>query len=592
MTIEQTAAERSRDGWRAISRSLGRGIGILACGAVLVTGCTRGEPEAKASTTALGESGAVANGMALEPELHAALAAARHPALRWPAFGDQRPELVRLYERAHWRPLWLSSDRPTPAAMQLIARFAGADTLGLEPEDYDPVWLAAQAATLRAGNAPPSAAELASFDLGLSVATVRFVASLNRGRVSPKLVHAALFLARPQLAIEMVVDSLRDETQQGALLTRLQPRLEHYQFLKNGLAFYRALARDTTLVPLPALPRNLKPGLRLAAAARLRHLLAATGDLTGAATAARRESLYSGDLVTGVRNFQRRQGYAADGVIGPATIARLDRPFAQRVRQIELALERFRWLPTSFTAPPVMVNIPAFRLYSFPTAVDRERDMLAMDVVVGGSFDRRTPVFAADMRYLIFRPFWEVPASIMDAEVRPKASRDPAYLERERMVLVGSDAPDAPALAATSANIARIGRGLRVRQLPGPENSLGLVKFIMPNAMNIYLHDTPGKAAFDRSRRDVSHGCIRLSDPVALAVRVLRDQPEWTEAHVREALVGEDNQRVNLKTPVPVCILYATAIARENGEVLFYEDIYGLDRELDALLVKGYPYPR
>lgn len=513
-------------------------------------------------------------------------------ALRWPRFGAQRAELQRLYARAHGEPLWLAGSVPTLAARQLIARFQAADSLGLEPADYDGAWLAAQSSALASGPRPAPAADQARFDAALSVAAVRFVSALHRGRVSPRVVHAQLFIPRDSLAIEMVVDSLRDVRAQSSLLTRVQPQLLHYQLLKNGLARYRALTLDSTLVPLPAMARVVKPGMPLRSAVHLRHLLVATGDLPPVPGSPAAESLYTGDLVEGVKRFQLRQGYKADGIIGPATLARLDRPFEQRVRQIELVLERFRWLPVAFSSPPVIVNIPAFRLYTFPSALDQEHEMLAMDVVVGGSFNRHTPVFAADMKYLIFRPYWEVPQSIMRAEIAPKARRDANYLDRERMVLVSGESERSPALPATAANIARIGRGLRVRQLPGPENSLGLVKFIMPNAFNIYLHDTPGKAAFDKQRRDVSHGCIRLSDPVALAVHVLRSQGDWNESSVRAAMEGTDNHRVNLQKAVPVCIVYATAIAKEDGSVLFYNDVYGLDAELDALLTNGYPYPR
>lgn len=513
-------------------------------------------------------------------------------ALHWPRFGAQRAELQRLYARAHGEPLWISGSVPTRAARQLIARLQAADSLGLEPADYDGDWLATQSRALASGPGAAPAADQARFDAALSVAAVRFVSALHEGRVSPREVHAQLFIPRDVLAIEMVVDSLRDPNAQAGLLTRVQPRLLHYQLLKNGLARYRALTLDSTLVPLPAMARVVKPGMGLLGAARLRHLLMATGDLPLAPDPPAAESLYSADLVDGVKRFQSRQGYDADGAIGPATRARLDRPFERRVRQIELALERFRWLPVTFSSPPVIVNIPAFRLYTFPGAVDREAGMLAMDVVVGGSFERHTPVFAADMKYLIFRPYWEVPQSIMRAEIAPKASRDAGYLDRERMVLVSDESGRSPALPATAANIARIGHGLRVRQLPGPENSLGLIKFIMPNAYNIYLHDTPGQAAFEKQRRDVSHGCIRLSDPVALAVHVLRAQGDWNESNVRAAMEGTDNHRVNLTKAVPVCIVYATAIAKEEGSVMFYNDVYGLDAELDALLRKGYPYPR
>jgi murein L,D-transpeptidase YcbB/YkuD len=215
-----------------------------------------------------------------------------------------------------------------------------------------------------------------------------------------------------------------------------------------------------------------------------------------------------------------------------------------------------------------------------------------MDVVVGDAFHKHTPVFAANMAYLIFRPYWEVPVSIMRSELGPKALSDPEFLQREGMVLVSGESEDATVLPATHENLERIGKGVRVRQLPGPRNALGLVKFLLPNANDVYLHDTAAKGLFARARRDFSHGCVRLSDPVGLAAHVLRDQPEWTQERIHAAMEGKDNVRVNLSRPVPVCFIYSTAVAGENGDVYFYSDIYALDKELDRLLRSGYPYPK
>lgn len=550
---------------------------VLALGSLLL-GADRSAAEAQTDTAA---------------PLRRLVRSARHSDLRWPAFPEFRSEVERLYQRHAWQPLWLHGVRPTAAATGLIAQLAAADSLGLEPADYDAEWLGASARRLLAPGRAAAPDDLARFDLGLSLAAVRFVSALHRGRVSPRMVRAQLFIPRASLAVEMAVDSLRDAGQQGLILERLQPRLHHYHLLKNGLARYRALARDTSLVPLPVLPRLVRPGARLSAAPRLRKLLEATGDLERSVpprTAA--DTLYGADLVAGVKRFQIRQGFAPDGVIGRATALRLNRPFARRVRQIELALERFRWLPASFSAPPIIVNIPAFRLHAFRGSTQWEDDMLAMDVVVGSSFHKNTPVFAADMRYLIFRPYWEVPVSIMKAELGPRARNDPDFLEREGMVLVSGASDRAQVLPATPENVARIGKGLRIRQRPGPQNALGLVKFLLPNAHSVYLHDTAAKGLFARARRDLSHGCIRLSDPVSLAAHVLRDQPQWTIERIRAAMEGEDDTRVNLTRPIPVCIVYTTAITRENGEVHFYADIYDLDDELDQLLSRGYPYPR
>ena len=325
----------------------------------------------------------------------------------------------------------------------------------------------------------------------------------------------------------------------------------------------------------------------------MRHLLEATGDLKrGTPWNPRASAHYSPDLVAAVKQFQTRQGFEPTGVIDAATAARLNRPFEQRVRQIELALERYRWMPVAFNAPPIIVNIPAFRLEAFRSVVDREDEMLSMDVVVGDATDTHTPVFAADMKYLIFRPYWEVPASIMTTELGPKAMEDPKFLEEQGMVLVSGEADDAPELPPTPENLAQIGKDLRVRQRPGPQNALGLVKFLLPNPYDVYLHDTPAKGLFAKARRDASHGCIRLSDPPALAAHVLRDQPEWTLEKIHAAMEGEDNHRVNLTQPIPVFIIYTTAVARESGEVFFYSDIYGMDKPLDQMLRAGYPFAR
>ena len=519
-------------------------------------------------------------------EIAGIIQSARHANLRVPSFTSQKAEVERLYARGAGAPRWLTGALPTSAARALIARLAGADSLGLEPIDYDAAWLAARARALESPRGASSAQMLASFDVGLSVCAVRFVSDLQRGRVTPEAAHARLLLPKRTRSAEMAVDSLREVAWQGPVLDNVQPAFLHYRLLKNALVRYRRLAMDSSLVPLPKVPLALKSGARYAGALRLRHLLEATGDMVRVVPPDSLTQLYTPDLVAGVKRFQRRQGYATDGVIGPRTLARLDRPFVQRVRQIELTLERWRWLPPTLGVAPVIVNIPAFRLYAFKGIADREADMLAMDVVVGGAFGNGTPVFAAAMKYLVFRPYWEVPMSIMRNELRAHAERDPGYLEREDMILVRGAVGHEEILDASSANIAQIGAGVRVRQRPGAKNALGGIKFIMPNAHDIYLHDTPSKGPFANMRRDASHGCIRLSDPVALAGRVLEDQPEWTPGAIRLAMAEGDDRRVDLQQTVPVFIVYATAIARESGEVDFYDDVYGLDRQLDALLLQ------
>ena len=509
--------------------------------------------------------------------------------MRWTRFPDAQGDVARLYAARAWRPRWIDGSTLSPGGAGLLARFAACDSLGLVPDDYDAGRLARTAAGYAAGRRP-DAAEAARFDVALTVDAWRFYAALRHGRVSPHAAHGTLELGRDSLDFAAVADSLADPALAGAALARAQPPFRHYRLTLESLAFYRRVARDSTLVPLPAMPKALKPGDRYAGAARLRALLTALGDVPdslAAAPAAGADTVYDSGLALAVANFQRRQGLAADGAIGRQTQERLNRPFGDRIRAIELSLERWRWLPHAYDAPPIFVNLPAFRLHAFRTLDDDETTMLSMDVVVGVAYKHDTPVFTAPLRYIVFRPYWEVPVSIMRAEIRPAALKNAGYIERQNFDLVRGG----QVVPATRANIEAIGSAVRVRQRPGPTNSLGNVKFMLPNPYNIYLHDTPAKSRFEVERRDFSHGCIRLSQPAALAAFVLRDQPEWTPAAIAAAMAADEPKQVYLKRPVPVYILYATAIARQDGRTYFYADLYGHDATLDALLRRGYPYP-
>jgi murein L,D-transpeptidase YcbB/YkuD len=215
-----------------------------------------------------------------------------------------------------------------------------------------------------------------------------------------------------------------------------------------------------------------------------------------------------------------------------------------------------------------------------------------MNVVVGQSLNHKTPIFVERMEYVIFRPYWNPPHSIVVNEIVPKARRDPGYMAREALEIVATEAESAAALPATPENLTLLAAGkLRVRQKPGPSNSLGLAKFIFPNDDNVYMHGTPAQALFSRARRDFSHGCIRLEDPARFAEWVLRDQPDWTRAHIDQAMQEDRPTRVNLKSPLTVVLFYDTVHVNSENVVFFVDDIYGHDRALDAALARGYPYP-
>src|SRR5262249_38062920 len=250
-----------------------------------------------------------------------------------------------------------------------------------------------------------------------------------------------------------------------------------------------------------------------------------------------------------------------------------------------------RWVPQDMQAPMILVNIPEFHLLAYD---DSQHSSLSMKVVVGrADEDHKTPVFADRMDYIIFRPYWKVPDSIILKEIIPALQKDAAYIAKHQYEMVDKQGTVKISDTVDADTIKKLTTGeLDVRQQPGGVNALGLVKFVFPNSYDVYLHGTPERQLFGRSRRDFSHGCIRVEDPVALAQWVLHDS-KWTTDRIQKAMKDEkkDAFQVTLKNPIPVLIVSATEIARENGEVVFYDDVYPQDAIRQKALAREYPYP-
>jgi murein L,D-transpeptidase YcbB/YkuD len=493
----------------------------------------------------------------------------------------QRLELRRLYPAA--APLWQdASGRPTANARDAIALLTDAASEGLDPAAYSAASLASRAAGLLA--ASPDARM--AWDVGLSLAMLRYLRDLHFGRVEPK--SLGFRVSEPRVEVHDVVTTLAAAIASGRvaqLAADLAPPLAQYQALRDALARYRRLGERSPEENLSVPAAPVRVGDRYADLGALRERLIAFGDLPADAQAVAGAG-YDAELAAGVTRFQARHGLATDGVLGKATLAALNVPIAERVVQIELALERLRWLPHPDGQRLIAINIPMFRLWAWDGAAQTAQPALAMDVIVGRALRTQTPVFADEMRYLVFRPYWNVPRSITRNETLPAIARDPGYLAKNDMEIVQGQTDAARVLPATPANIALLREGvLRVRQRPGPANSLGLVKFIFPNDANIYLHSTPAQSLFARSRRDFSHGCVRVADPVALAEWVLKDQPQWTRERIVAAMQETPSLRVNLTRPVPVLLYYVTAlVSPEDGRLHFSDDIYGHDKKLARAL--------
>jgi len=528
--------------------------------------------------------------------LHALVASAQHPSMRFGQLADVTADLRRLYDSAAWQPRWIQAVNaggnvtytPSQAAVEFVASANLVLLRGLDPTDYDARKLPAYMLML---NTP---ADRAEFDVAFSANAIRIVRALHDGRLRPSEAHAELRIPRPRFDASAAVRAMADSAQIEKRLDAAEPPFIHYQLLKKSLARYRLLRGDSALKQLPPLAKKqiIHPGEPYDGTPQLRKLLTAVGDLPLPDYGPNPDStLLLGDVLEGLRRFQARTGLEADGNIGPMTFAALRRPFDARVSTIELSLERWRWLPHDFGAPPILVNLPAFRLYAFRGTSDNEAELLTMDVAIGGSFNKKTPIFSDTLSTVVFSPYWDVPISISKNEIIPKARTDLAYLAKNRYEIVRGDADNSPVLPASTGALDMVLKGTaRIRQIPGTNNSLGGVKFLFPNSYNIYFHDTPSRKAFSKARRDVSHGCIRLSQPALLAELLLSDQPEWTTAAIDSSMKMASPKRVAVKQPRPVFILYSTAMATQDGQTQFYPDIYGYDRELIAKLQKNYPY--
>jgi murein L,D-transpeptidase YcbB/YkuD len=522
--------------------------------------------------------------------LRAIIEAGRLPDLRWPDFSDYEQPAQKFYESYGYSLPWVTGMNPTPQAQQAIALLSQAEQKGLSPDDYDGSLWSGRLAKLKPAAVQPSEADALKFDAALTVCLMRYISDLHIGRVNPK--HFAFDLdvvSKKYDLSEFVKEHVADASDVGAILAQVEPPYPGYRRTIQALHNYLDLAKKYDGSPLPPVQKTVAPGDSYIGVPQLIRLLAAVGDLPSDANLPVDGTTYQGALVNAVKHFQQRLGRTPDGRITSQTLADLNVPLTDRIRQMQLTLERWRWLPASYQKSPVVANIPEFHLRAYD---ENFEIVLQMNVVVGKAYGHDTPVFSDTMEYVVFRPYWSVPYSISKSEFLPKLARDPDYLSKKGFEVVDSRQNVVTSGPVTSDLLDQLHAGkLFIRQTPGPKNALGLAKFIFPNSYNIYFHDSPEQEFFAKSRRDFSHGCVRLEKPADLAVWVLRNNPGWTAERVHAAMSGSATQQVNLTTPIPVLIVYATVIVTEDGLVHFYDDIYGHDASLQKVLEKGYPYP-
>jgi murein L,D-transpeptidase YcbB/YkuD len=486
----------------------------------------------------------------------------------------------RLYTRFQQSPIWfekggLDKDR----AEALTNALLNATSDGLRIDDYPLAELARAVTAVRASK-QPTAEQIASADVVLTAAYASLGEDLLVGQVDPKTVGQSWHIdVRDENVDSALVRTLVKQPLDKAI-NAMRPNDEEYAALQKELVRFRDLVSKGGWKAIPA-GKALKRGQsdspeRIAA---LRARLAAEGiSVPEASSSAASASSQSGKsasrssastgaafdegLAAAVAQFQARHGINVDSALGKETLDALNVPAEYRLGQIAANLERHRWLPRALGTRYIYVNVPAFQLQAF----DKGEPVLDMKVIVGQEYeDKATPVFSDSMETVVFRPYWNVTPDIQAKEIEPKLASDPGYL------------------AANDMEYWNDGGARRIRQRPGPKNSLGFVKFLFPNDFNIYLHDTPNHELFDKDVRAFSHGCIRVEKPAELAQWVLG----WDASKVDQAMrEGPDNRSVKLPTKIPVYITYSTAYLRD-GQLYFGNDLYHRDDSLVKALANG-----
>lgn len=569
----------------------------MLCAAVsltLVSGCSRD-----------------ANGKAM-PELQALLASnpqarggqrSQGGGARNAGKGGVNDDVVAFYQQRGIAPVWLDGDKPAAIAEHAIEALAAADNHALRPDDYEHQALSQERQWLAEGeknqNKTVRRQELARFELRLTTALLSLGRDAAIGRTDPRRIDQRWKRQRELPDLPAALEKTIAEKALPQWVDRVGPVHPEYARLRKAWAALRP-HRESKWTRVQNV--TLRPGQSHATVIMLRYRLVASGELSseavrqpdgapataGAAKAAAekagaaakrpapdpRLARYDPQVVNAVRQFQEHHGLKPTGIVDARTVAALNVPISQRVAQVALNLERWRWMPDDLGARHIRVNIPRF----YVEAYENGRPVLSIRAIVGKEGDE-TPIFSESMTHVVFSPYWNIPPAIVADETLPAAERDPDYLERNNIEVVRVSGSETEVIDPADLDWSdqETMKGVAFRQRPGSENALGFVKFMFPNPFNVYIHDTPADSLFQRLGRTLSHGCVRIEDPVGFAAYVLRDQPQWTRDAIMEAMHAGDEKHVRLSAPIPVHIVYFTAWADEQGGLHFRDDVYGFD---------------
>ena len=510
--------------------------------------------------------------------LRAIADSARNEDLEWPSFAPYKTEFSKFYEANGYSLAWVQNGQVRPQGLAVIKVLESANSRGLQPEDYDASRWPIRLSKLTQN---PSEQDLVSFDTALTVSAMRYSRAVHVGRVNPKEFSFQLDNGEDQFSVaEFLQNRVATSSDPAAEFQKLEPPFPGYRKLLALLPVYEEYAKKDNGEKLQIAPKTVRPGQPYASLARLGQFLQLIGDIPSGTQLDPTATIYDGALVEGVKHYQNRHGEEPTGELDARTINELNTPAPARIAQIKLTLERWRWVPHSFAQPPVVVNLPEYRL----RAMNPDGTVaFYKKVIIGKAYGHKSPVFEKEIQYVVFRPYWEVTPSIQRNEIVPHIQKDPNYIVKHNFQVITVKGEVVTENAVSPEVLEGIKTGhLMVRQKPGPTNSLGLVKIIFPNPENVYLHGTDVPQLFSQDVRDLSHGCIRVDQPADLVAWVLRNNPGWDLERVKATMNGDkENLQVNLVTRIPVLIVYGTAAVNEENQIRFFDDIYGYDATLE-----------
>ena len=523
-----------------------------------------------------------------------------------PHFKEQEQWARKFYRERQFKLGWFREHQLVPQAQTMLNVVSKAKDEGLDPKDYQVKDFSSLFASLEQARADTARRNMLEreIDVALSGTYFNWASDFYRGLANPrdnKTLGKEWGVKRNRIKLHHALMTILRERESTYPYYEFAPLHEEYEHLKKALAGLRTRQAAGGWPTLPATTK-LKPGGTSLAVGLLRQRLmgsetaaapapdAAPAEAAAGTTPVRTVGnttssaggageVYGPDLVAAVKAFQQDAGLKEDGLVGGETLKQLNVPIGDRIDQVILNMERWRWLPKRFEPDYLLVNIPEYKLH----VIEQNKEVMNMRVIVGKTLNA-TPVFSDRLEYVVMAPYWNVPFSIIDKEFRPKLMADAnGFLNRLDMEVVKGSGRKAVTVDPSSIDWAGVTESnfkYTVRRRPGPKNDLGDVKFIFPNSNEIYLHDTPHDELFGQTKRGFSHGCVRVEEPIKLATYLLRNKAGWDKQAILDTIANRREKYVSVKEKLPVYLVYFTAWADASGRVHFRDDIYGHDKTL------------